>query len=107
MNRTDLIKVATHESIMTLLFVKKDGTLRKVIASRCNMMCDKVSKDNGHVWKHEGTPTGLFSYIDVADNKWKRLLISNLIAVKCADGTVFSTSKRALKAAEKALGETF
>ena len=45
----DLVKIAAHESIMTLVFVKKDGSMRKVIASRCNMMYDKASSDNGHV----------------------------------------------------------
>lgn len=104
MKPMDLVKIAAHESIMTLVFVKKDGSMRKVIASRCNMMYDKASSDNDHVWAHEGTPSGYFSYVDVVENKWKRLLISNLIAVKRADGTVFCTSKRALKAAEKFVG---
>ena len=105
MKPLDLVKIVCHESIMTLVFVKKDGTLRKVVASRCNMMYDKASDDNGHVWKHEGTPSGYFSYVDVVENKWKRLLIANLVAVKCADGTVFCTSKRALRAAEKFVGK--
>ena len=78
--------------------------MRKVIASRCNMMYDKASSDNDHVWAHKGIPSGYFSYVDVVENKWKRLLISNLIAVKRADGAVFCTSKRALKAAEKFVG---
>lgn len=107
MKATDLIKVIEHESLMTLLFTKKDGTIRKVVASRCKMMYEKVTADSGKVWAHKGSPAGTFPYIDVAENCWKSLIVSNLIAVKKSDGTIFCRSKKALKAAEKAMGEKF
>lgn len=105
MKAQDLIKIAAKESIMTLVFMKKDGSFRRVVASRCKMMYDKASADSGHVWAHEGTPSGCFSYVDVVENKWKRLIIANLVAVKRADGSVFYTNKRALARAERAVGK--
>ena len=104
MKPIDLARIAAHESIMTLIFIKKDGSIRKVLASRSNLMYDAANAAAGHTWMHEGTPSGCFSFVDVKENKWKRLTIENLIAVKRADGTVFCTTKKALKAAEKVVG---
>ena len=104
MRPMDLVKIAKKEPLMTLLYLKKDGTFRKTLASCCPMMYDKATEDAGRVWVHEGTPKGCFSFVDVKEGKWKRLIIANLIAVKRADGTVFCVSKRVLKAAEIAVG---
>lgn len=105
MKPIDLIKMIANEPIMTLVFVKKDGTIRKVVASRCKMMYESATNSEGRVWMHNGTPSGCFSYVDVEDNHWKRLIIDNLIAVKRADNQVFCTSKKTLKMAENVVGK--
>ena len=105
MKPMDLIKMIANEPIMTLVFEKKDGTIRKVLASRCKLMYESANEEEGQIWRGNGTPKGCFSYVDVVDNHWKRLIIDNLIAVKRSDNQVFYTSKKALKMAENVVGK--
>ena len=45
MRPMDLVKIAKKEPLMTLLYLKKDGTFRKTLASCCPMMYDKATED--------------------------------------------------------------